>query len=191
MKWLDRLFSDEEEKVGMVGDGANDLLAIKEANLGIGIRNCDSSYAASFSILKLMDIDYIIREAKCAEREIIEICRYNCIGAFLTIPIIIIMETEASFFSSFQLIFNNFTKSLIIPILLALSRPAAEQVPYKPASNFLKKQNQLIVWGSIIISTLAFSATIIYMRGTSEYIKNTTRADVNSGWTSNDYLVAS
>lgn len=52
----------------MVGDGANDLLAIKEANIGIGIRNCDSSYAASFSIEQLLDIDYIVREAKCSER---------------------------------------------------------------------------------------------------------------------------
>jgi P-type E1-E2 ATPase len=34
----------------MVGDGANDLLAIKESDIGIGIRNCDSSYAASFSV---------------------------------------------------------------------------------------------------------------------------------------------
>jgi P-type E1-E2 ATPase len=77
----------------MVGDGANDLLAIKEANIGIGIRNCDSSYAASFSILNLMDIDYIIREAKCSEREIIEICRFMSIGGLLTVPCIIIMET--------------------------------------------------------------------------------------------------
>lgn len=53
--------SEEKEKVGMVGDGANDLLAIKEANVGIGIRNCDSSYAASFSVRQLGDLDYIVR----------------------------------------------------------------------------------------------------------------------------------
>lgn len=47
------------------------------------------------------------------------------VNSFLMIPMIIIMETEASFFSSTQLIFDNFTKFLLFPILLALSRPAA------------------------------------------------------------------
>jgi magnesium-transporting ATPase (P-type) len=90
-----------------------------------------------------------------------------CIGAFLMIPTIIIMEIEASFFSSTQLVFDNFTKFLIFPILLALSRPAASQTPHKPASNFLNRQNQLIVWGNIIISSLAIGATYLYFRSTS------------------------
>lgn len=59
------MLGSERHKVGMVGDGANDLLAIKEADIGVGIRNCDSSYAANFSILELKCLDYIVREAKC------------------------------------------------------------------------------------------------------------------------------
>lgn len=41
----------------MVGDGANDLIAIKEADVGLGISNSDASYAASFSIVNLSDVD--------------------------------------------------------------------------------------------------------------------------------------
>jgi hypothetical protein len=42
-----------------------------------------------------------------------------------------------------------------------------------------------------VISTLAIAATVLYFRQTGEYIYNTAYADINSGWTSNDYLVAS
>ena len=40
----------EPGRVGMMGDGANDLLAIREADVGVGVSSCDASYAADFSV---------------------------------------------------------------------------------------------------------------------------------------------
>lgn len=114
-----------------------------------------------------------------------------CVGGLLTVPTLIVMETEAAFYSTFQLIFNNFTKYLVFPILLALSRPAAEPTPHKPASNFLKKQNQLVFWGNVLLSTLAIAATLVYYRSTGEYVRNYSKATVDSGWASSNSLVAS
>ena len=48
----------------MCGDGANDLLALKEADLSLGIQECDASYASSFMINNLLDVDEVIRESK-------------------------------------------------------------------------------------------------------------------------------
>lgn len=48
----------------MVGDGANDLIAIKEADLGIGISSSDAIYSAAFAIQDLSQIIDIILEAK-------------------------------------------------------------------------------------------------------------------------------
>ncbi len=157
----------------MVGDGANDLLAIRQADIGIGIRNCDSSYAASFSVEKLEDIDYIIREAKCGEREIVEIIRSISITSFVSVPLLIIMETEGAFFSPFQLIFGNITKYIILNILLALSRPSANRTIFKASANFLKMQHQLCFWGNVILGSLGHLVLMIYSRTTSEYIENT------------------
>ncbi len=34
----------------MVGDGANDLMAIKQADIGIGINQTDAAFASDFAI---------------------------------------------------------------------------------------------------------------------------------------------
>lgn len=55
-----RVFGECSLKVGMVGDGANDLIAIKEADVGIGIKSTDAVYSAAFVIKDLSQIITIL-----------------------------------------------------------------------------------------------------------------------------------
>lgn len=57
---LQRIFGDCSFKVGMVGDGANDLIAIKEADVGIGISSSDAVYSAAFAVGELTQIVEVI-----------------------------------------------------------------------------------------------------------------------------------
>lgn len=45
----------------MVGDGANDLMAIKQADVGVGLNGTDAVYSSAFSINNLDDFIYIVR----------------------------------------------------------------------------------------------------------------------------------
>lgn len=77
----------------MVGDGANDLMALRESDIGFGMSETDASYASSFSITELMDIDQIIRQAKNTSINIVETLRYYGIINFLKIPSSLLMMT--------------------------------------------------------------------------------------------------
>lgn len=117
--------------------------------------------------------------------------RFISITSFVSVPLLIIMETEGTYFSSFQLIFGNLTKYIILNILLALTRPAEIQTIYKACSNFLQIENQLVYWGNVILGSLGHIATMIYYRSTPEYQWNSTKITLDSGWATKTSLVAS
>ena len=45
----------------MCGDGANDLLALRQADLSIGIQATDASYGSSFTVNNMLDVDWVIK----------------------------------------------------------------------------------------------------------------------------------
>lgn len=121
----------------MVGDGANDLIAIKEADVGIGISSTDAVYSASFAVKDLSQIIDIICESKSTERQIIEMTQYFVMTNFMDIITFIILITDASSPTSLHIIYKNFVTTIFITLFFALSRPAKQLSKYLPNSNFM------------------------------------------------------
>jgi P-type E1-E2 ATPase len=91
-----RIFGECSLKVGMVGDGANDLIAIKKADVGIGISNSDAFYSAAFTIKDLSQIINILCEGKSTERQIVDLTQYYSIINFICITTTLILITDVS-----------------------------------------------------------------------------------------------
>ena len=161
-----RFFGDTKHKVGMAGDGANDLMAIKEADVGLGINDSDASYAASFTIKSLADISEVVKESKSSEQNIIEIVRYYGSLSFVRVVFSILLITEATFFSSGQAILT-FVSQLALPVAISLSRPAAHMTPFSPCSNFMGGQNHLVYWGNVFWSSAVVVAGMLYYQSTA------------------------
>ena len=114
----------------MVGDGANDLIAIKEADVGIGIASSDAVYSAAFTVSDLIQIDEVIREAKNTERQIIYIVQFYGVAQYLPLTIGLILTRECSYLSVMGLVYRNFALMIIVPIFYGLSRPAEKLTKY-------------------------------------------------------------
>lgn len=124
-------------KVGMVGDGANDLIAIKDADVGVGISSGDAVYSASFSITNLRQIIDLICESKNTEQQIIEICQYVILINLINTVTTLIMSNDVSYSTSMQLIYKNYVTSIPLTIIYGLCRPLKKLSKYLPNSNFM------------------------------------------------------
>ena len=63
---LVNFFQKGEIMVAMVGDGANDCGALKQADVGLSLSEAEASIAAPFSCKEISSIIYILREGRCA-----------------------------------------------------------------------------------------------------------------------------
>ena len=171
--WCDRLVGSLQGRIGMCGDGANDLMAIRQSDVGIGINDSDASYGASFTIVNMLDIDYILRDSKATTCNIIEMIRYYEFISFLKIPASLLIATDSAYWNLGQLLFYNFTSTVIYPIFMALGKPSDITTKQIPRGNFMGAMNHLRFWGSLSIATGGLIAGFYYIKSTAAYVANT------------------
>lgn len=165
----------------MCGDGANDLIAIRSADVGIGINNSDASYAATFAVANLLDIDYIIRDGKTTTANIVSMILYYEFISFLKITATLLLMIDTANLNEKMFMYLSFATTLVFAILLAMSHPSETVTPRVPNGNLLSAANHFRFWGSLIISSAGLTGGFFYYISTPEYMPNENPV-VTSDW---------
>jgi|JI6StandDraft_1071083.scaffolds.fasta_scaffold03351_9 cation-transporting ATPase 13A2 len=137
----------------MCGDGANDLMAIKEADAGMGISDTDSSFAANFSIPELKGVEHIIRDGKATLSNVREIFIYYGATSFMKVTSSFVMMYDITYLTGNQITFYNYSGNILLAVLLAFSGPADALSSLIPNDNFMGWENALIYTINWVIPT--------------------------------------
>jgi magnesium-transporting ATPase (P-type) len=79
---------------------------------------------------------------------------------------------DATYLTSLELIYRNYTEILLIPAFYGLSRPAAKLTRYYTPTNFLGFEQHLVYWGNLAITTVGFVAAYQRLIHSEGFIAN-------------------
>jgi cation-transporting ATPase 13A2 len=123
----------------MVGDGANDCSALKQADVGISFSDADSSFCAPFSSLNtgISCLEKVLLERRGAVTNCVEIFRFIMASGFYGYLPKLLWITKMSKISDFQSLYKNFLN--IIPKIgfYSLSPPVDKISKHKPRDNLV------------------------------------------------------
>lgn len=148
------------------------MIAIRSADVGIGINNSDASYAATFSVANLLDIDYIIRDGKTTTANIVSMILYYEFISFLKITATLLLMMDTANMNEKMFMYLSFATTLVFAILLAMSHPSETVTPRVPNGNLLSPANHLRFWGSLVIASAGLVGGFFYYISTPEYVPN-------------------
>ncbi|EGR33257.1 hypothetical protein IMG5_057770 [Ichthyophthirius multifiliis] len=146
------------QKVGMIGDGANDCSAIKQADLGVSFCEADASFSAPFAYQKtsIDCITIILAEGRCVLSNMIECYRYHLTINVYKYIVALILVYEYSNYTSFQLIYINYCIAIPLLSFSSLNKPLKELSKMRPNYNLFNKESAFRLIGQFILAAFGF-----------------------------------
>ena len=179
-------FQEEGHIVGMIGDGINDVPALKKSDIGIamGIRGTEAAREASDVILKddsFGAIELAIRQGRVVFRNIKQFVLYllSCnLAEILAVAVAALGNLPAPLLP-LQILFLNLVTDVFPALALGLGRGSKDimdRPPANPRDPILKKAD----WIRILLYGLAISAAVLGVVLYGKYVLELTPGRINN-----------
>lgn len=153
----------KEHKVGFVGDGSNDVRAMKLADIGISFIGCEASISAGFSIpfSEFSLITWVLAEGKACLEICLELFKYivfYSLGQFSGLLILYYMNLDFS--NGMYYVMDLF---ITVPASIVLCFHGANRLVYlSPVHTLFCKPILISVFGNAIILAMGLVAGGVY-----------------------------
>jgi len=159
-------FQNQGNLVGMCGDGANDCVALKAADVGISLSDAEASIAAPFTS-KIPDISCVIkvlREGRAALSTSFQCFKYMALYSMIQFTSVSLMYTMKINLTDMQFLFIDL--AIIVPLAITMSwtKAASGLSKQQPTSTLICIPVLASILGQVIIQAFFQIGTFLYAK---------------------------
>ncbi len=171
VKIMKAYYKQKEYTVGFCGDGANDCIALKEADIGISLSKTEASLSAPFisGIEDISCVEYISSEGKAALTTNFDSFRYFCLTSIIqTIGLIVLFANQCEY-SDWVYITCDIFVTLNLANCMGLLRPNPNLTRRLPEYTLFYKELMLSMGFNIVLATIAIFLGLLVIKTDRNY----------------------
>jgi len=141
--------------VGMCGDGANDVSALKMAHVGVSLSEAEASVAAPFTS-KVADISCVpalMREGRSALVTSFATFKYMALYSMVQFVTVLLLYTERTNLADMQFLYIDLGITTSVAVFMGRTGPAPILVPRSPPSSLVSFANVAALLLQVVITT--------------------------------------
>ncbi|CAK64447.1 unnamed protein product (macronuclear) [Paramecium tetraurelia] len=148
----------------MIGDGANDCAAIKQANVGVSFAQSDAAFSAPYSSAddSIDCVRQVLLDGRCALQNALEVFQYYVGASVIKYIAAMINMSFGQNFADLQYIAINYIGSLPYLKSISLSKPSILLTKDLPNESMMAISNAAVLSFQIIVASFGLIINFLY-----------------------------